>query len=578
MIIVDFVREIVKIITAPIKELVEKAKEACEHLAGIGDAVKGVVADVFAKGYEFFFPDFLERLKVEIAQKSINEDIFQTEEVKEAVRKLKEKWKKSPQTPSDIAHDIMEVIIGKASKIQLEAIAGVDFGKDTPISERLFTQVAIVTDICLLSNILQIVGEILSVGQIDTIGKEIREYLDYSGLSQIVGFGYGMLLSSVLSPLITKEINSKLTPEEPTVTEALRMYYRGILKEEDFKAIMRRLGYNDTYINALKQDYLYYPSPTDFIRFSVRDVFVEDKEIKEALEAEFPEDIVEHARKAGMDKDVLMWYWKAHWELPSPTQVYEMLHRLNPDVLSVRGKAYESMGLDVSKLKTTLDTVKTYLRQADYDIRWRDKLVAISYSPLTRVDLRRIYTLGLISDEELIARLMEIGYTKEDAKLIAEFYKQYAQEEGREWTKSEIKYLLYYGIINEQQAIVYLQDLGYSEENAKNLVELWKAKLEEKDLREQQKYVRDAFAEGLITEEEARTQLKSLGLSDDVIDVVIAKEITRRQRSYKNPSPDKIVKWLKARIITEEEARDMLKELNVRERWIDYYIKEAKSA
>ena len=277
-----------------------------------------------------------------------------------------------------------------------------------------------------------------------------------------------------------------------------------------------------------------------------------------------------------MSKEVLEWYWKSHWELPSPTQVYEMLHRLHPDVLKVRGKAYESMGLDASKLQTTLDTVKTYLKQADYDLRWRDKLVAISYSPLTRVDLRRIYALGLITEEELIARLMELGYTKEDAQLIAEFYKQYAEEEGKEWTKTEIKYLLYYGIINEAQAKLYLMDLGYSEESAGQLIELWKAKLEEKDLREAQEYVRDAFAEGLITEEEARTQLKELGLAEEVIDIILAKEEKRRQRSYKNPSPDKVVKWLKEGIITEKEARDILKEINVREKWIEYYIKEGK--
>jgi len=569
----DLIKEVVDIITIPIKTVGDKIKEAGAEVAS---KIKESVEDAFARGFEFFFPDFLERLKTEIAKKSINEDLFQTEEVKKAVKELKEKWKHSPTTPEEIAEDIMEIVIGKASKIQLEAIAGVEFGKDTPISEKLFNQVAIITDICLLSNILQIVGEILSLGQIDTLGKEIREYLDYSGLSQIVGFGYGMLLSSVLSPLIAKEINYKLTPEEPTVTEALRMYYRGILKEEDFKAIMRRHGFSDTYINALKQDYLYYPSPTDFIRFSVREVFSEDEETQKALSAEFPDEIVEYAKKAGMSKEVLEWYWKSHWELPSPTQVYEMLHRLSPEVLKVRGKAYESMGLDVGKLETTLDTVKTYLKQADYDLRWRDKLVAISYSPLTRTDLRRIFALGLITEEELVARLMEAGYTKEDAQLLAEFYKQYAEEEGKEWTKTEIKYLLYYGIINEAQAIVYLQDLGYSEESAKNLVELWKAQLEEKDVRETQSYVRDAFAEGLITEEEAREQLKNVGLSEDVIDVVIAKEKTRRQRSYKNPSPDKVVKWLKEGIITEEEARDILKEINVREKWIEYYIKEAR--
>jgi len=359
-----------------------------------------------------------------------------------------------------------------------------------------------------------------------------------------------------------------------SISEIVTGYLRGVFDEKEFNYLLSEHGLSERDIGYLKGIMYDYPSPTDFIRFAVRDVFVEDKEIKKALEAEFPEGIVDYAEKAGLKREQLMWYWKAHWELPSPTQVYEMLHRLNPDVLAIRGKAYEGMGLDLDNLKLTLDDVKTYLRQADYDVRWRQRLVAISYSPLTRVDLRRIYALGLISDEELIARLMELGYTKEDAQLIAEFYKQYTEEEGREWTKSEIKYLLYYGIINEAQAKLYLMDLGYSEESAGQLIELWKAKLEEKDLREAQKYVRDAFAEGLITEEEARTQLKELGLAEEVIDVILAKEEKRRQRSYKNPSPDKVVKWLKAEIITEQEARNMLKELNVREKWIDYYIKE----
>jgi len=551
----------------------EKIKGGCEL---IGNALKESVENIFRKGYEFFFPDFLKRFKEEIAIKSIDENIFQTEEVKEAVRKLKEKWKKSPERPYDLVRDILDVIIGKASKVQLQYIAGTRFGEECPVTQRLFNQVAIITDICLLSNILQTIGEILSIGQIDTLGEEIRKYLDYSGLSQIVGYGYGMLLSSVLSPYIAKEINAKLTPELPTVTEALRMYYKGILTEEDFKAVMRKLGYSESYINALKQDYLYYPSPTDFIRFSVREVFSEDKETKEALEAEFPEGIVEYAKKAGMDRDVLMWYWKAHWELPSPTQVYEMLHRLNPDVLAVRGEAYKSIGLDVEKLKTDLDTVKFYLKQADYDKRWRERLLAISYNPLTRVDLRRIYELGLIDDNELLARLMEVGYTKKDAELMLEFYKTFRQEEARTFAKTEIKYLLYYGIINETEAKVMLERLGYTEEDAKTMIELWKVKLAEKDMRETQKFVRDAYALGEITREEAERILKEAGLSKEVIAVVLDKEDKRRLKSVKLPSASTVVKWLKLGVITEEKAREILRTINVKEEYIEYYIKEAE--
>jgi len=361
-----------------------------------------------------------------------------------------------------------------------------------------------------------------------------------------------------------------------SISEIVTAYLRGVIDEKQFNYLLSEHGLSERDIDYLKKIIWAYPSPTDFIRFAVREVFTKDKDTQEALSAEFPEDIVPYAEKAGMSKDVLMWYWKAHWELPSPTQVYEMLHRLNPDVLAVRGDAYKEMGLELDKLQTTKETVEFYLKQADYDKRWRQRLLAISYNPLTRVDLRRIYELGLIDDNELLVRLMEVGYTKKDAKLMVEFYKTFRQEEARTFAKTEIKYLLYYGIINETEARIMLERLGYTEEDAKTMIELWKVKLAEKDMRETQKFVRDAYSLGEITREEAERLLKEIGLSKEVIAVVLDKEDKRRLKSVKLPSASTVVKWLKNGIITKDKAREILRSINVKEEYIEYYIKEAE--
>ncbi|RLF47243.1 MAG: hypothetical protein DRN20_06170, partial [Thermoplasmata archaeon] len=79
-----------------------------------------------------------------------------------------------------------------------------------------------------------------------------------------------------------------------------------------------------------------------------------------------------------------------------------------------------------------------YLAMADISPFWRDRIKALTFPPLTRVDLRRIYALGLISDEELKARLLELGYSIKDAERLMEFYKVYKHESGRELTKSMI--------------------------------------------------------------------------------------------------------------------------------------------
>ena len=400
-------------------------------------------------------------------------------------------------------------------------------------------------------------------------GKHTGKITDVNFKTDLLSQGYAEEKHTViydyykpkLSPTALLEAEKRIEKLDYDVTQALK-----------------DAGFNDKEINILRKLSWAYPSPTDFIRFAVRDVFTTDKETQEALSAEFPEDIVPYAEKAGMRKDVLMWYWKAHWELPSPTQVYEMLHRLNPDVLAVRGEAYKEMGLELDKLQTTKETVEFYLKQADYDKRWRQRLLAISYSPLTRVDLRRIYELGLIDDNELLARLMEVGYTKKDAELMVEFYKTFRQEEARTFAKTEIKYLLYYGIINETEAKVMLERLGYTEEDAKTMIELWKVKLAEKDMRETQKFVRDAYALGEITREEAERMLREAGLSKEVIAVVLDKEDKRRLSSQKLPSASTVVKWLKNGIITEDKAREILRKINVAEEYINYYIAEGKAS
>jgi len=335
---------------------------------------------------------------------------------------------------------------------------------------------------------------------------------------------------------------------------------------------LKEIGYNDNDISILRELSWYYPSPTDFIRFAVREVFTEDKETQEALSAEFPEDIVSYAEKAGMRRDVLEWYWKAHWELPSPTQVYEMLHRLHPEVLSVRGKAYEEMGLDVEQLKTDMETVKFYLKQADYDKRWRERLLAISYSPLTRVDLRRIYQLGLIDDEELLARLMEIGYTKSDALKLMEFYKSLKVEKEKDLTRSQILDLLVIGEITEEECKEMLMSIGYDEVEAEFLIAIERFKESEREVRDKVAVYTYQYEEGLITEKELVNKLDELGLRASRRDKIVTDAVRRKNRKIRLPSKEDIVKWYKNKQITEERARELLTRINIPEEFHDLYL------
>jgi len=526
---------------------------------GLGDLMEGTFKKVVDYIIELAddFADVLKRGLRKFLSSLLQDDLGVMEETYDALFKecpqVSELWKKEKEKVSE----------GKTSAIQLLGlVASSAIGTGVGMGLGGFGR-----DIQNWFNTLRPVAPLPP--DILAYGKHTNKITDDIFKTDLLSQGFAVDKHSIIYDYYKPKLSPTALLEAEKRIEKLEM---------DVNAELKAHGFNDKEINILRELSYAYPSPTDFIRFAVRDVFTSDAKIQEALSAEFPEDIVPYAEKAGMRRDVLMWYWKAHWELPSPTQVYEMLHRLNPDVLAVRKNAYKEMGLDASKLETTIKTVEDYLRQADYDTRWRQRLLAISYAPLTRVDLRRIYELGLIDDDELLARLMEIGYTKKDAKLMLEFYKTFRQEEAREWTKTEIKYLLYYGLINDTEAKVLLERLGYSEEDAKMLIDLWRVKLAEKDMRETQKFVRDAYALGEITREEAEKMLREAGLSKEVIAVVLDKEDKRRLSSQKLPSASTVVKWLKNGIITEDKAREILRKINVAEEYIDYYIAEGKAS
>ena len=63
MLLKDIIKEVVDIVTLPVKEVAKRVKEAGAEVA---DKIRETVETAFAKGFEFFFPEFLERLKVEI--------------------------------------------------------------------------------------------------------------------------------------------------------------------------------------------------------------------------------------------------------------------------------------------------------------------------------------------------------------------------------------------------------------------------------------------------------------------------------------------------------------------------------
>ncbi|GAH58261.1 unnamed protein product, partial [marine sediment metagenome] len=201
--------------------------------------------------------------------------------------------------------------------------------------------------------------------------------------------------------------------------ELITLYRRGNISLPELLERGNNLGWSDKGVTDLLDVTQVYPSAGDVIAFAVREVY--SPEIAEAFgQFEGVEEVIAKAsadiRATGMSEATFTKYWAAHWALPSVMQGYEMLHR---DVI-------ESPDLD--RLMVALD-IMPY---------WRDKLKAISYAPYTRVDVRRMHKLGILTDNEILRAYMDLGYDEEKAKGMSEFTIRYNFEpEAAEMTESD---------------------------------------------------------------------------------------------------------------------------------------------
>tara|TARA_Y100000310_G_C20688461_1_gene820643 strand:+ start:1431 stop:3011 length:1581 start_codon:yes stop_codon:yes gene_type:complete len=516
----------------------------------VGETLNGF-GEKLVKGFtETFQPKAVKGFKDDVSLNSIDVDLFQTVELKDYISNLKKSWEHSPENPSDIARDLINIVSGKASAVQLEHIMGEKFGENTPISDRIFDQIAIITDVTLLSNIMSIIGSFFPFLNLHIIGEEIRSYLDYSGLSQVTGYGYGMLISSVLTPMITKEINSKMQKELPSISEAVSMNHRGKLDDAGFDDLLMKYGLNQTYRDGFNEIKYFYPSPQDFITFLVRDTFNPEIVEKYGYMTDFPEAILEHTEKGGLKEEWVRHYWAAHWNLPSVTAAYEMMHR-------------QEIGHE------ELDTL---LKIADYPDYWREKLINISYSPFTRVDVRRMRKLNVITVAESITAYKDIGYNQEKAEMLSLFTEKYNQSGERDLSKTEIMKLYEQGAFLSPECEEMLKDLGYDEIEAGYIISLSDYKIIEKELKETIKTLTTSFIESTLTEAQFTAKLDLLNLPESRRSKIIVDAINKKQGKIRMPSKEDAVKWYSQGLLTPQELRDLLSEIHIPEKYHSYYM------
>ena len=322
------------------------------------------------------------------------------------------------------------------------------------------------------------------------------------------------------------------------------------------------------------------PPVSDIIRFAVREAFNPEAIQQFQLLSEFPEEFARYARMQGLDRFWAERYWIAHWELPSITQAFEMFHRTvpqstdpNADVIAPPSGWETRVNPPQKQNVIGRETLRLLLKTQDISPFWRDKLEAISYLPLTRVDVRRAYELGILGEGDVYFAYRDIGYNDMNAQILTQFTILEVMSEERNKVRNEILELYILGAINEGELRDALQQLRFPERVIEALVQFarfrkWRRYIERLLKRYKAEYMR-----GDISDSEAHDRLVRIGLESEEVLRILEEWQAEKIAKERTLTKADIQRAFERRLISEEEAREKLRRLGYSEDDIDLLIR-----
>lgn len=321
--------------------------------------------------------------------------------------------------------------------------------------------------------------------------------------------------------------------------ELQQLYLRGEIDDGQLREKLHANRLSDHSIDLLKTLYDIIPPVQDIITMAVREVFSPEIVSKFGQMQDFPEEFGAWAKKQGLTTFWAKNYWAAHWSLPSPLQAFEMLHR---DVID----------------KKELDVL---LRALDIMPYWRDKLTQIAYRPLTRVDVRRMFKLGVVDESGVMRAYKDIGYDDYNADLMTSFTKAFVAEPERKLTKSDILSLFKKRGLTETETIQRLMMLGYPEATAWLLLHRALFEVENSMKTKAISSVRKLYVYGKIDETGAIAKLAGYNMDSNEINQYMQIWDLDRMDKVRNLTVKEIERFYIEKVITIEATLLELREL-----------------
>ena len=273
---------------------------------------------------------------------------------------------------------------------------------------------------------------------------------------------------------------------------------REIARTRDRISILRPLEY---YWNQVHTPNI--PGYADMIRIYVKEAYLPEKW------AELPAEMTEYFKWLGYSEFWVQRLWGAHWVLVPLGQLYDMYHR----------------GL------ITKEELTTQIKYHDYELIWRDRLIEIAYTLIGRIDLRRGWEAGLIPDDELSKRYEFLGYSPDDAVLMADLHKRFAL--GAEFSDMSRQAVTDFvdGFIDEETLRANITALGFNPAVVEMRISAAKLRAEREYKREERALLTDLYIKDLIDAASLAASLAKLGYKEKWVSILVDRATVRKART-----------------------------------------------
>lgn len=347
-----------------------------------------------------------------------------------------------------------------------------------------------------------------------------------------------------------KYLDAVLT--KPASTDIIAYSLRQNPELEQLPAELRKIGIHPDYFDLYKT--LAYPIPpvADLITMAVREAFSPEIAARFGQYEDFPQDFATFAKQKGLSEEWARRYWAAHWSLPSPQQGFEMLHR----------------GIITQEELTVL------LRALDVMPYWRDKLIKMAYRPINRIDVRRMYQLGILDRTAVTEAYKQLGYDEDNSKRMTEFVVQQVRLTLSGFNTTDVVNAYKNRYITSSQAMGLLQQIGIKSDEIDYVINTATYQRDWDFRSEQIKAIRNLYKKGQYSETDTRNKLSQINVPYEEIDAFI-----QQWETQKITEPDSLwtsaqtLSFLKKGIITEARARQEFAALGYNNERIEVYIK-----